>query len=598
MQGIQPRWKYIWPYLVFFATIIYLVFYNISISDKLIEKHAHYGYVLNIAGRQRLRSQKLVTLMLAHKTRVYNKDFTTILHEWDSLHHWLGHNQSIALLDTPHSTVIVSLFDSLAPVQKSLYEKLSLYDHKVPLSPAQEDSIVQLQALYLKYQDPIVDNISEGGDQSILTIREGQASAYLFSGALLILEILLMVVPNHRKLILAYRQAKEQKQKTQNQKEEILAQNELLAASNRKLEELNRTEDLTLKAINAGIWTRFFVTGKENWSDKFYSLLGYTPGEIPASFDTFMSQLIHPDDKEKLAQAIEQHLAHNTPYKLNVRIRNKNGEYYWYETTGQAYKDLSGQPIQMAGSIIDIQDKIVYQTGLEEMNSMKSRLVTILAHDLKSPIASAISLLDLVQNDLVSREEFTEYIALTKEKMTLISDALDNALKWALLQLKESKMNPAVVDVCPVLNEVLTLYSALYERKNISITKLYDGHGCMAYIDKDHLSVVFRNLLNNAIKFTPEGGNIRLQVSHTATHTYIFIKDSGVGMEPEMLDALLLRGQSSSGIGTNGEKGTGLGIRLCLELLAKNSGSLDATSEPGKGTTFTIALLRQAPVSA
>lgn len=132
----------------------------------------------------------------------------------------------------------------------------------------------------------------------------------------------------------------------------------------------NKRFNLIVEGINAGIWDWDVVTGKEWWSNKFFELLGYTPDEIPATFDTFLNLLLHPDDKAKVDNAVKQHFKDKIPYKLDIRLQTKSGKYLWFETSGNAQFNEQGEPTRMAGSIVNIDMKMKSQLQLQEAGNM------------------------------------------------------------------------------------------------------------------------------------------------------------------------------------------------------------------------------------
>lgn len=132
----------------------------------------------------------------------------------------------------------------------------------------------------------------------------------------------------------------------------------------------NKRFNLIVDGINAGIWDWDVQTGKEWWSDRFFELLGYKPQEIPATFDTFLNTLLHPDDKEKVDVAIKKHFEDGLPYKLEIRLKSKYGKYIWFETSGNANFDAKGKPTRMAGSIVDIDQRKQIQLLLEDAGEM------------------------------------------------------------------------------------------------------------------------------------------------------------------------------------------------------------------------------------
>lgn len=128
----------------------------------------------------------------------------------------------------------------------------------------------------------------------------------------------------------------------------------------------NEKYDMILEGINAGVWERNLKTGFEWWSDKFYELLGYRPGEIKASYHNFQQYLVHPADLELMNTAIDAHLEHRTTYLLEIRLLHKDGNYYWYETAGKAKFADDGTAEKMVGSIINRHNKRMLEQELEK----------------------------------------------------------------------------------------------------------------------------------------------------------------------------------------------------------------------------------------
>ena len=132
----------------------------------------------------------------------------------------------------------------------------------------------------------------------------------------------------------------------------------------------NKRFNLIVEGINAGIWDWDVKTGAEWWSNKFFELLGYDVNEIPATFDTFLNLLLHPDDKEKVNTAVQKHFDDKIPYKLEIRLQTKSGKYLWFETSGNAQFNSKGEPSRMAGSIVNIDKRMQTKLQLQEAGAM------------------------------------------------------------------------------------------------------------------------------------------------------------------------------------------------------------------------------------
>lgn len=568
------------------VTIGVAVSVNVSLIKEGIEGNSNCAQTINLAGRQRFLSQKILSEAIWKDAGQSPSDnIDSLIRLWANVHEGLQHGDATLNLRGTTSEAVVKHFEQLNPVQQNLAQKLSSLTHST-IDSSHVAELKKLQLTYVQLMDSTVSAIQHDAETNIETIKDRQVWTAFFSGLALILEILIFVIPYHKKLIIAYAQLKHNKKLIEEQTEEIQQQMNLLAESNHELERLNATQELTLEGINAGVWDWDIETGHEEWSVNFYAILGYAKGELTPCFETFTNALLHKDDKEKVQTAIQRHLMYDEPYNVEIRLLNKNGKYRWYETSGKAAKDVNGKPVRMAGSIIDIDEKMTYQGQLEEMNRGKDKIFAIISHDFRSPLNGMKALLELQTMGILSQEEFTEYIQQLSDGVDFTLRTLDNMLVWAMTQMGNTKAAPAYVEVKKLLDDVAQFHRYNAQQKNHEIQYEADEQ-LKAYADPNHLFVIMRNLVGNAIKFTPNNGKIKVVAKATEGLVAIAVQDNGIGMPAATIEKILGRQQNTSSFGTNGEKGTGLGMSLVMDLLEQNGGKLSITSEAGKGTVIT-----------
>lgn len=225
---------------------------------------------------------------------------------------------------------------------------------------------------------------------------------------------------------------------------------------------------------------------------------------------------------------------------------------------------------------------------LEHANQSKTKLFSILAHDLKSPLNSIQSFLEiLLEFDVTAHEERTIKTSLLREtKYT--KQMLVNLLSWSKSQMDGMKVKQIKLDLAETLDPTLLLQASIAEEKAIILHNRL-GSNIPLFADHDMLELVVRNLVNNAIKFTPSGGEISVSSEIHGEECWILIKDTGVGIsKSKHKDIFTL--QSSSTFGTNNEKGVGLGLMLCKEFISVQEGKIWMESTVGIGTTFFISL--------
>lgn len=226
---------------------------------------------------------------------------------------------------------------------------------------------------------------------------------------------------------------------------------------------------------------------------------------------------------------------------------------------------------------------------LQELNATKDKLFAILGHDLRSPIASLVNVMEMLNNDIISPKEFMFFSARLKEDVKHVHFTLNNLLIWANSQMKGLKTSTQDIDLQGLITENINLFSTIAHTKNIDISYEIPA-SAYTKADKDQIDLVLRNLISNALKFTPPYGKIHISVSPQDSFWKISVKDTGVGISPERLAKLFLQGTYFSSLGTGGEKGTGFGLWICKEMIEKNGGKIWVESEEGKGSTFSFTL--------
>jgi len=225
---------------------------------------------------------------------------------------------------------------------------------------------------------------------------------------------------------------------------------------------------------------------------------------------------------------------------------------------------------------------------LTQLNVLKSKLFSVIAHDLKSPMYALRNLFRNMQQYNLPAQEIKAMVPEVVNELTYTTSLMENLLQWARSQMQSDSVKPTMVDVPSLMTEIAKLLRLQAEDKKISVELDADTHA-YAYADKDMVNLVLRNLLSNAIKFTPERGLISMQAHKTALGVEVSVRDSGMGMTKEALFKINQNNFYTTK-GTANESGTGLGLVLCKEFLARNGGQMYIESEPGKGSTFSFTL--------
>lgn len=225
---------------------------------------------------------------------------------------------------------------------------------------------------------------------------------------------------------------------------------------------------------------------------------------------------------------------------------------------------------------------------LERLNQVKDKFFSIISHDLRSPINALAGLLDLLDKGAVSAEELPKHVRELKARFNHTRTLLNNLLDWTLLQMDKLNLQAGKIDIFNIVEENMQLLSSV-QGKDIRLLNEVPRNA-IGYADSNTVNLVIRNLMTNAIKFTNDGGEVKINAREKGSEWLVSVTDNGVGMNNEVLKMLFDKTAPYTTRGTANEKGTGLGLILCKEFIEKNGGKIWVESEEGKGSTFFFTL--------
>ncbi|WP_161485136.1 sensor histidine kinase [Balneola sp. EhC07] len=230
----------------------------------------------------------------------------------------------------------------------------------------------------------------------------------------------------------------------------------------------------------------------------------------------------------------------------------------------------------------------VQKDELQRLNEINNRLISIIAHDIRSPISGVYGILDLIELETFSKEELSFYINDLSGTVDNLLSFLDDILQWSKAQIENKEIEPELFNSQKTWTQVLALYHHNIESKNINLVT----HNLeqSIYADEGSYSFVTRNILHNAIKFTPKSGSIYIDLTKKGDRTITTIEDNGVGISEEKLEKILFSKEWVTTVGTNDEKGTGFGLKAAAKYIEIMDGKLQIESVPGKGTKVIIDL--------
>lgn len=225
---------------------------------------------------------------------------------------------------------------------------------------------------------------------------------------------------------------------------------------------------------------------------------------------------------------------------------------------------------------------------LDQLNSLKNKLFSVISHDLKAPMYALRNLFDNIQSQKMPAREIKELVPEVHKDLNYTVSLMENLLQWSKSQMHANSVIPQALNIRKLIDEVLREVHLQSAAKGMNIENLAE-EDVNVYADRNMIGLVLRNLVSNAIKFSPANGRISIGVIQADNSAEILVKDFGKGISPAEMNKIMGNDFYTTN-GTAHEQGTGLGLMLCKEFLVKNGTHLRIDSEKDKGSTFSFAL--------
>lgn len=278
-------------------------------------------------------------------------------------------------------------------------------------------------------------------------------------------------------------------------------------------------------------------------------------------------------------------------------VYKPNGTITWININAEPlFEEGNKKPYPVITSFNDITELKKQEKSLKELNATKDKLFSVMAHDLRNPVSAIIGFAEILQE--YNRQNNTEKVDAIGEKISLVAkqtiELLSNLLTWSGTQSGRIQFSPVNVKSTAIIGEVISQLEHSAYQKSL---KIYNNVASetMVYADVNMLSTIFRNLISNAVKFTPNGGNVSIDAAPQDNDRIKFtITDTGIGISLENIEKIFSVDTQYSTSGTNNEKGTGLGLIICKDFVEYHKGKLNIESQLNKGTSisFTIPAAR------
>ncbi len=354
-------------------------------------------------------------------------------------------------------------------------------------------------------------------------------------------------------------------------------------------------------AIPVQVWTATPDGLLEYVSDRTATYFGRQPGQLLGR--QWLSSL-HPDDRGRAIERWSKSLESGEPYEMEFRLWSAaHKDYRWHLARGMPQRDESGRIIRWFGTNTDIEDRKRGEAELKRLtaeatnaNRAKSDFLAAMSHELRTPlnaIGGYAQLIEMGVRGPVTEQQRVDLVKIQRSKDHLDS-LVGDVLNFAKLGAGRVEFHIEEVDVREILDAVLDMVAPQIAQKELHLAPLTAPAGLTMVADADKARQIVINLIANALKFTPAGGTVGLEVKQAGDMVAISVSDTGVGIPADHLDRIFEPFVQAKPALRSGDAGVGLGLAISRQLARGMHGDLSVVSTPGVGSTFTLTLPRRA----
>ncbi|MBE9043469.1 PAS domain-containing protein [Pleurocapsales cyanobacterium LEGE 10410] len=353
---------------------------------------------------------------------------------------------------------------------------------------------------------------------------------------------------------------------------------------------------LATNASDIGMWFWDLIEDDLEFTPQCKILFGLPPeGEI--TYDIFLG-VLHPEDRERTNNAVEEALANRTEYSIKYRAVWSDGSVYWILAKGRGFYNQSGEAVRMMGTVQDItaqkklEQKLLQQTeDLTNANRLKDEFLAIVSHELRTPLNPILGWSQMLANGRLDAEKTAMGITIIERNAKLQAGLIEDLLDVSRILRGKLNLHKNPLDLESIIRSALTTTNLAAEDKSIQIKTNYESSTLQVLGDAGRLQQIVWNLVSNAIKFTPEDGQILIELERIDSYAQIKVRDTGKGIEPEFLPYVFERFRQAENSSTREYGGLGLGLAIVRHLTELHGGTV-AVSSPGEGqgATFSVKL--------
>ncbi|MFN8061289.1 MAG: PAS domain S-box protein [Vicinamibacterales bacterium] len=337
--------------------------------------------------------------------------------------------------------------------------------------------------------------------------------------------------------------------------------------------------DLAARGAVDGLVEWDFESREPFLSERAYTLIGRRPDKFTPTIESVVAA-IHPEDREPVAEALAHHLKDRTPFNVEFRLRTGSGDYRWFHSSGQAIWNDDGQPLRMAGSIVDISRRREAEEALRQQATLVQlgQMAAVVAHEVRNPIAGVRGVIDV----LVKRRPPGDPERAIMLEMASRLVALDQLVEDLLVFARPKAISLGQTSLLSVLASAASVIRSTPDFDGVELTLPTEDAQLVA--DADVLGRAFLNILINAAQAMQGRGRIVVSATRDAKSMRVTVADTGPGMPPHVQEHLF------EPFFTTKKRGTGLGLLVTRRAITQHGGALEIESTVGVGTRVHVRL--------
>jgi PAS domain S-box-containing protein len=316
---------------------------------------------------------------------------------------------------------------------------------------------------------------------------------------------------------------------------------------------------------------------------------GYENPEAMVGINVF--ELIAPEYRQMAAQNAQMTLEKGRITNIEYPMLRKDGTVFPAELNAALLRDPEGAPVTFIGITRDITERKQAMEAEKRLIQLKEDFIASVSHDLRTPLFSLVGYLDLLRNGKVNDPNVrTEFLNRSAEDVDRLMDMVNELLDISRLENKALTLNVQHVDISELISKVVDSFRERAKASRISLKSPSRGPSLPAEVDPERMRRVLANLVENAIKFSPEGGEIQVKGALDKENVTIQVSDKGCGISPEDCSKIFDKFYQANSTRSSNRSGTGLGLFIAKQIVEAHGGAIAVSSKIGVGSTFTMTI--------